>query len=176
MRLTKKNPKTEQQTPVVNEEPFKTDLKKLKLLVTVVNRKKTEFYLDYLTGFEVNFQTAVAGADRAFVVTTPDMVCARDAQIVAHLLEERNIPARLVINRLRPDPICRGKMPDLDEIIDIAGLQLIGVLPEDEAVAVANAYGKPLPVESNAAECFKNIAARFLGEDVPLANLKKMKA
>ena len=65
MRLTKKNPKTEQQTPIANEEPFKTDLKKLKLLITVVNRKKTEFYLDYLTGFEVNFQTAVAGQGTA---------------------------------------------------------------------------------------------------------------
>ena len=42
MRLTKKNPKTEQQSPIANEEPFKTDLKKLKLLITVVNRKKTE--------------------------------------------------------------------------------------------------------------------------------------
>ena len=46
MRLTKKNPKIESQTPTATEEPFKTDLKKLKLLVTVVNRKKTEFYLD----------------------------------------------------------------------------------------------------------------------------------
>ena len=65
MRLTKKNQKTEQQTPAVKEEPFKTDLKKLKLLITVVNRKKTEFYLDYLTGFEVNFQTAVAAQGTA---------------------------------------------------------------------------------------------------------------
>ena len=65
MRLIKKNQKTEQVTPTVNEEPFKTDLKKLKLLVTVVNRKKTEFYLDYLTGFEVNFQTAVAAQGTA---------------------------------------------------------------------------------------------------------------
>ena len=65
MRLTKKNPKTENQTPTLTEEPFKTDLKKLKLLITVVNRKKTEFYLDYLTGFEVNFQTAVAGQGTA---------------------------------------------------------------------------------------------------------------
>ena len=65
MRLTKKSQKTEQVNPTVNEEPFKTDLKKLKLLVTVVNRKKTEFYLDYLTGFEVNFQTAVAAQGTA---------------------------------------------------------------------------------------------------------------
>ncbi len=135
-----------------------------------------DIIIDCPAGVGRGFQTAVAGADRAFVVTTPDMVCARDAQIVAHLLEERNIPARLIINRLRPDPVRRGKMPDLDEIIDIAGLQLIGVLPEDEQVAVANAYGKPLPTESNAAECFANIAARVLGEDVALANLKKMKS
>ena len=65
MRLTKKNPKIEEKTPNEKEEPFKTDLKKLKLLVTIVNRKKTEFYLDYLTGFEVNLQTAVAGQGTA---------------------------------------------------------------------------------------------------------------
>ena len=65
MRLTRKNQKTEQTLPTVQEQPFKTDLKKLKLLVTVVNRKKTEFYLDYLTGFEVNFQTAVAAQGTA---------------------------------------------------------------------------------------------------------------
>ena len=52
------------------------------------------------------------------MVTTPDMVCARDAQIVARLLEDRQITARLVINRLRPAPVREGKMPDVDEIID----------------------------------------------------------
>ena len=65
MRLTRKNQKTEQELSTAQEQPFKTDLKKLKLLVTVVNRKKTEFYLDYLTGFEVNFQTAVAAQGTA---------------------------------------------------------------------------------------------------------------
>lgn len=133
-----------------------------------------EVIIDCPAGVGRGFLTAVAGADRAFVVTTPDMVCARDAQIVARLLEEKNIPARLIVNRLRPKPILKGKMPDLDEVIDTAGLQLIGVLPEDELVAVANAYGKPLPVESNAATCFANIAGRYLGEDIPLAQLKRM--
>lgn len=65
MRLTRKNQKTEQKLPTTQEQPFKTDLKKLKLLITVVNRKKTEFYLDYLTGFEVNFQTAMAAQGTA---------------------------------------------------------------------------------------------------------------
>ena len=65
MRLTKKNPKIEEKIFPEKEEGFKTDLKKLKLLVTVVNRKKTEFYLDYLTGFDVNLQTAVAAQGTA---------------------------------------------------------------------------------------------------------------
>ena len=65
MRLTRKNQKIEQSIPTHTEQPFKTDLKKLKLLITVVNRKKTEFYLDYLTGFEVNFQTAMAAQGTA---------------------------------------------------------------------------------------------------------------
>ncbi len=133
-----------------------------------------EIIIDCPAGIGEGFEAAAAGADRAFVVSTPDMVCARDAQIMARLLRERSIPSRLIINRLRAKPVLRGKMPDIDELIDTAGLQLIGVIPEDEAVAVANAYGKPLPMESPAARCFANIAARYLGEDIPLAPLKKL--
>ncbi len=127
-----------------------------------------EIIVDCPAGIGRGFKAAVAGADRAFVVTTPDMVCARDAQIVSRLLKKQDVPARLIINRLRPEPILRGKMPDIDELIDTSALQLIGVLPEDEEVAVANAYGKPLPVDSKAAVCFANIAGRYLGEDIPL--------
>lgn len=68
MRLTKKFLKNEQQSSIKNKTettPFKTDLKKLKLLITVVNRKKTEFYLDYLSGFDINFQTSVAAQGTA---------------------------------------------------------------------------------------------------------------
>ncbi len=133
-----------------------------------------EVIVDCPAGIGRGFETAIAGADRAFVVSTPDMVCARDAQILARLLRERELPARLIINRLRPAPILRGKMPDIDELIDTASLQLIGVLPESEEVAVANAYGKPLPMECPASQCFANIAARYLGEDVPLAPLTKL--
>jgi len=130
--------------------------------------------IDSAAGVGAGFETAVASAQRALVVTTPDMVCARDAQIVSRLLEDRQIPARLLINRLRARPVMAGRMPDVDEIIDTAGLQLMGILPEDEAVAVANANGRPLPSDCYAAACFGNIARRFLGEQVPLANLEKM--
>ena len=65
MSLFKKSRKNDTTEPVQKNEPLSTDLKKLKLLVTVVNRNKTEFYMDYLTAFDVNFQTAVAAQGTA---------------------------------------------------------------------------------------------------------------
>lgn len=130
--------------------------------------------IDCPAGVGKGFDIAVAAADRALVVTTPDMVCARDAQIVSHLLDERHTRTHLLINRLRPAKVMDGSMPDVDEIIDTAGIQLLGIIPEDEEVAVANANGRPLPSACNAALCFKNIARRFMGEYVPLAKLEKM--
>lgn len=130
--------------------------------------------IDCPAGMGRGFETAVAAAERALIVTTPDMVCARDAQIVARMLEDRGVSSRLLINRLRPAKVMDGSMPDVDEIIDTAGVQLLGIIPEDEAVAVANANGRPLPADSAAAQCFGNIARRFRGETVPLARLEKM--
>lgn len=130
--------------------------------------------IDCPAGLGRGFDTAVEAADRALVVSTPDMVCARDAQILAHLLEEKRLRTHLIINRLRPAKVMDGSMPDVDEIIDTAGIQLLGIIPEDEEVAVANANGRPLPAACNAAICFANIARRFLGESVPLARLEKM--
>ena len=130
--------------------------------------------VDCPAGIGQGFRIATAGAERALVVTTPDMVCARDAQIVSRLLEDAGIPARLIVNRLRAKPVQSGRMPDLDEIVDVSGLQLMGVLPEDEAVAIANANGEPLPKKGNATVCFENIAARIVGETVPLAPLNRM--
>ncbi|MBQ8684373.1 MAG: septum site-determining protein MinD [Clostridia bacterium] len=130
--------------------------------------------IDCPAGLGHGFDTAVAAADRALVVSTPDMVCARDAQILGHLLEEKHLRTHLIINRLRPAKVMDGSMPDVDEIIDTAGIQLLGIIPEDEEVAVANANGRPLPSACNAAVCFGNIARRFLGDSVPLARLEKM--
>ena len=65
MGLLSKLQKKKKVEPVKKEEPFQTDLKKLKLLITVVSRNKTEFYMDYLSGFDINLQTAVAGQGTA---------------------------------------------------------------------------------------------------------------
>lgn len=146
----------------------------MKRLCSGFTRYYDHVLIDCPAGIGHGFKCAVAAAARALVVTTPDMVCARDAQVVGQLLEDRQVPSRLIINRLRSVAVMRGKMPDIDEIIDTAGLQLLGVIPEDETVAVANANGRPLPLSCNASICFTNIARRYLGEEIPLARLEKM--
>lgn len=130
--------------------------------------------VDCPAGVGRGFETAVAAAEQALVVCTPDMVCMRDAHILSDILADKQIPARLIINRLRPRKIMDGSMPDIDTIIDESALQLLGVIPEDETVAVANANGRPLPLDCNAEICFSNIARRFIGDNVPLAALEKM--
>lgn len=130
--------------------------------------------IDCPAGIGRGFRVAVAAADRAVIVSTPDAVCARDAYIVSTLLDEQEISYKLIVNRLRPRAVMKGKMPDLDEIMDQAGVPLLGVIPEDEAVTLATAGGTALPKKSYAARCLANIAARFCGEATPLAPLKSM--
>lgn len=130
--------------------------------------------IDCPAGIGRGFQTAIAAADRAIIVATPDAVCARDAFITASLLDRLDISYKMVINRLRPRAVMKSKMLDLDEVIDMAGVPLLGVIPEDEAVTLATANALPLPKKSHAATCFRNIAERFCGKAVPLAKLEKM--
>lgn len=129
--------------------------------------------VDCPAGLDEGFRKVADAADDALVVCTPDMLCARDAQLVGEHFRSRGIPARLIINRLRTEPVRRGVLPDIDEIIDAAGLQLIGVIPDDEVLAQANADGTAPREDSRALYCLENIAARYMGEEVPLAPLEK---
>lgn len=148
--------------------------KEMRALCRSLSAYYDQVIIDCPAGLGSGFETAIAAADRALVVSTPDMVCARDAQILGHILEERQLKSHLIINRLRPNKVMDGSMPDVDEIIDTAGIQLLGIIPEDEEVAVACANARPLPSACNAAICFGNIARRYMGESIPLARLEKM--
>ena len=146
----------------------------LRRLVKGFSRYYDFILIDCPAGTGRGFETAVGAADNALVVTTPDPVCARDAAVVGDLLAARGVSARLVINRLRPRLVMRGKLPDIDEIIDTAGIRLIGVVPEDDAIPFAAAAGDRLPAACPAARCLRNIASRLCGDPVLLAPLEKM--
>jgi septum site-determining protein MinD len=135
-------------------------------------REHCDFVLiDSPAGIEGGFQNAIAGADEAVIVTTPEVAAVRDADRIVGLLEaaEKGTP-RLVINRIKPDMVRRGEMMATDDVIEILAVELLGIIPEDEKIIVSANKGIPIALDghSGAAQAFHNIAQRILGQEVPL--------
>ena len=129
--------------------------------------------LDCPAGIEQGFKNAIAGADRALVVTTPEVAAIRDADRIIGLLEANNVKRTdLIVNRLRMDMVKRGDMMSTDDVVDILAINLIGVVPDDENIVIATNQGEPLVGDDSlAGQAFMNICRRVLGEEVPLLDL-----
>jgi len=130
--------------------------------------------VDCPAGIEQGFKNAIAGAQKALVVTTPEVSAVRDADRIIGLLEANNLKSpKLVINRIRPDMVKRGDMMNIDDMLDILAIDLMGVVPDDEYIVVSTNKGEPavLDMNSKAGQAYRNIAKRLTGEDVPLINL-----
>jgi len=131
--------------------------------------------IDCPAGIEQGFKNAIAGADRAIIVTTPEVSAVRDADRIIGLLEaaEMHNP-KLVVNRIRPQMVKKGDMMDIDDMIDILAIDLLGVVPEDEHIVVSTNRGEPAICneQSRASQAYRNIVQRILGENVPLMSLE----
>lgn len=131
--------------------------------------------IDCPAGIEQGFKNAVAGADRAIVVTNPEISAVRDADRIIGLLEANEIKEiRLVINRIRNDMVKRGDMMDKQDIIEILAIDLLGLVPDDESIIISTNKGEPAILDSKslAGQAYKNIAKRILNEEVPLLDLE----
>jgi septum site-determining protein MinD len=98
----------------------------------------------------------------------------RDADRITGLIEAAEKgPGRLILNRIKPELVKKGEMLSSDDVIDILGLSIIGIIPEDELVLSASNSGVPvtLNTDSKAGMAFNNVARRLIGEDVPFMNL-----
>lgn len=142
------------------------------------NELKQDFdfvLIDCPAGIEQGFRNAVAGADRALVITTPEVAAVRDADRIVGLLEAagKKTPS-LIVNRVRPAMIERGDMLDISDVTDILAIELVGIIPEDERVIVSTNRGEPLVYSnaSKAALAYRNIARRLMGEVVPFMQLQ----
>ena len=144
----------------------------------LVEELKTEFdyiLLDCPAGIEQGFKNAIAGADRAIVVTNPEVSAVRDADRIIGLLEANEISdIRLIINRIRQDMVKRGDMMDKQDIVEILSIDLIGMVPDDESIIISTNKGEPaiLDERSLAGKAYRNIADRILGHDVPIMELQ----
>ena len=127
--------------------------------------------IDCPAGIERGFYNAIAGADRAIIVTTPEVSAIRDADRITGLLEASHIRnIHLIVNRIRYDMVRRGDMMTIEDIVDILSLDLIGVIPDDENVVVATNQGETLIGSGTASgKAYENICRRIMGEEVPLA-------
>lgn len=133
--------------------------------------------LDCPAGIEQGFKNAIAGADKALVVTTPEVSAIRDADRIIGLLEANELrDIHLIINRLRPDMIARGDMMSVDDVIEILAVDLIGTIPDDEQIVISTNQGEPLSGrKSQAEEEYRNICSRLLGQEVPLMEITRKK-
>lgn len=129
--------------------------------------------LDCPAGIEQGFKNAIAGADRALIVTTPEVSAIRDADRIIGLLEANEIKRiDLIVNRLRMDMIRRGDMMSIDDVVDILAIDLIGAVPDDENIVISTNQGEPLVgTDCLAGQAYLNIAKRVTGEEVPLLEL-----
>lgn len=137
-------------------------------------KKEYEYIIiDCPAGIEQGFRNAIAGADRAIVVTTPENAAVRDADRVIGLLLKEEISPMLIINRVRSNMLKSGDMLGIDDILQVLNIDLIGVIPDDEYVIKAANSGEPTVMnpDSSAAIAYRNIARRIQGDTVPLMPL-----
>lgn len=150
-----------------------------KQMLTLVDELKKEFdyvLIDCPAGIEHGFENAVAGADRAVVVTTPEVSAVRDADRIIGKLEAKGLDDhRLIINRIKFDMTKKGEMLNIDDMTDILAIKLLGIVPDDEKIVIATNRGEPAVTDSNsrAGQAFRNIAKRITGEEIPFMELEE---
>lgn len=129
--------------------------------------------IDCPAGIEQGFRNAVAGADEAIVITTPEVAPVRDADRVIGLLQGSLGDPRLIINRVAPELVRRGDMLDQEDVLDILAVGLLGLVPEDAEIVIAGNRGTPVVLNgsSKSGQAYRRIVRRILGEEVPIPEL-----
>ncbi len=148
-------------------------------MVRLTDELRNEFdwiLIDSPAGIERGFRNAIAPADMAVVITNPEVSAVRDADRIIGLIEaEEKGPARLIINRVKPEMIKRGDMLNTNDVLELLAVELIGIVPDDEMVITSTNRGAPVALDgkSRAGLAFRNIARRMRGEKVPFLNLEE---
>ncbi|MBU1172792.1 MAG: septum site-determining protein MinD [Proteobacteria bacterium] len=138
-------------------------------MVLVCKDLKNEFdfiLMDCPAGIEQGFENAVAGADEAVVICTPEVSSIRDADRIIGLLYAKKITPKLIVNRIIPAMVEKGDMLSHEDVVDVLSIELIGLVEMDDQVIVATNTGSSLVMnkESKAGMAFTRIAMRLNGQ------------
>ena len=134
---------------------------------------------DSPAGIETGALLAMHFADEALVVTNPEVSSVRDSDRILGMLGSKTqraidgkepVKEHLVITRYNPNRVQEGQMLSLTDIQEILRIPLMGVVPESETVLQASNQGVPAIhlKETDVSEAYKDLVARFLGEDKPM--------
>ena len=145
----------------------------MRKLAEELKEKFDYILMDCPAGIEQGFKNAIAGATRALVVTTPEVSAIRDADRIIGLLDAAEMDRTdLIVNRLRADMVKREEMMSSNDVVEVLGINLIGVVPDDENIVISTNKGEPLVgSDTLAGKAYMNICRRILGEEVPMLDL-----
>lgn len=154
-------------------ETGKISAENLKNFTDKVNNMYDAVIFDFPAGMDFSLYSSVGESTQFLAVCNPDPVSVRDAAAVCATLPVSKLPARLVINRFDSDYIKKKIYANIDDIIDISGFRLIGIVPQSLELQL-------LPVNHNInykSKAFKavyRIARRLCGDEVRLPKIKKI--
>ncbi len=142
---------------------------------------------DSPAGIETGALLAMHFADEALIVTNPEVSSVRDSDRILGMLASKTrraiegkepVKEHLLITRYNPNRVDQGQMLSLEDIKDILRIELIGVIPESEAVLQASNQGTPAVhlKGTDVSEAYKDVVDRFLGQDRPLRFIDPQKA
>ncbi|HRH81702.1 MAG TPA: septum site-determining protein MinD [Thiobacillaceae bacterium] len=134
---------------------------------------------DSPAGIEHGAFTAMYYADEALVVTNPEVSSVRDSDRILGILAAKSkraveglepVKEHLLVTRYDPKRVASGEMLSVDDIQEILRIPLIGVIPESEAILQSSNSGTPAihTEKTDVAEAYKDVVARFMGEDLPM--------
>jgi len=142
------------------------DTQAFRALIESLRERFDYVLIDCPAGIETGFQNAIVAADEAIIVCTPEVSAVRDADRVVGLLGDRQ-SIRLIVNRVRPALVRRGKMLSVDDVNAILRLPLLGVIADEPGVIISTNKGEPLALDaaSTTGDAYRKIAARIAGTD-----------
>lgn len=128
---------------------------------------------DFPAGMDFSLYNSLPDGTLFLTVAVPDPVSVRDAAAVSEKLSEMSCPSRLIINNFTYSLIKRRLFRNIDDIIDGAGLQLLGIIPHSEELMLLSVRHSLKP-KGKSMSAFSRITKRLCGEHIVLPKLKKI--
>lgn len=157
--------------PAPLEVPDSMDVSSFKELVVSFASDYDFIFIDSPAGIGELQQEYALVSDQCIIVATPDNVSARSAYVSGNILVKSGIKEenlRLIINRFNEKAIKKGNFLNIDEIIDITYIRLLGIIPEEPNLMYSSVSRKGLSSRNDAKFAFNNVAGRILGKEIPL--------